>query len=162
MSFEINDNLLALIYLVGFGILWVGFMTLLAKVTGWSRLYAQLGSHASPQIIGGKQKTYRFVSGYINKTQYKNFLKVITTPYCLSVKAFFPFNIGHKPLVIPWDKISSIREDRTIFYNSAIVKLISPLNDELKLPKKIFLNNEHLPERLSISPTINLHENPYQ
>jgi hypothetical protein len=162
MGFEISNNVIGLIYVVSFIFLWIGFLNLLAKITGWSRLYIELGSHDNPQIIGGQNRTYRFVSGYINRSQYKNFLKVITTPYSLTVKAFFPFSFSHKPLIIPWEKINSIREEKTIFYNTACVKLTAPLNDELKLPKKIFLNNPHLPERLSITPIIDQHENPYK
>jgi hypothetical protein len=148
MDFEINKNLMAVIIFGGFALLWIGFLTLLGKATGWAQLYTQLGSHDSPQIIGGQKKVYRFVSGYVNKSHYKNFLKVITTPYSLSIIAYFPYSFGHKTLIIPWEKINFIKEEKTIFYNTAILKLKAPINTELKLPKGIFVHNEHVPARL--------------
>lgn len=149
MNFEINQQIFSLIIFGGFILLWISFLTLLSKVTGWSSLAEQLPWHNNTsQMQGGSNTKFKFLYGTFNKTQYKNCLTVVTNQYCLTLKVGFPFSFGHKPLVIPWEKIKSLKSDKSMFRHWMNLSLVSPLKADIALPEKIFLNNPHVPERL--------------
>ena len=162
MSYEILDILIVLAPFLFFILIWIGSLQLVSFISGWKRLYSQLGSHATPQVIGESSQTFRFQSGKFNKANYKNCLSVNTTRYALILKLFYPFSFGHKPLVIPWAKVQSITAEKLFFYRFVRLKLIAPFNAEIILPEKIFLNNSHLPGNLSLTSSSKTHENPYQ
>lgn len=143
-------------------LIWPSILILIAKFSGWQELYRALGSHASPQVIGSTSKNFRFVTGALNKTRYKNCLTVKTSRYALMLRVFPLLGIGHKPLVIPWEKIASITPQKRFLLRTVQIKLKTPLKASIELPESLFVNNSHLPNHLALHNSDQRHENPYQ
>ena len=152
-----------------FPVIWIAVVSLVATASGWRKLYQDLGAHSDPQVIGESSKVFRFPTIRFNRTNYKNSITINTTRYALIMKVFFPFRLGHKPLVIPWDRVESLTPEQFFFVRYVKIKLTPPLKAEILVPEAVFINNSHVPSRLSFTQahepaasSSQNYKNPYQ
>jgi hypothetical protein len=84
--------------------MWIFVMHILAKKSGWKKLADHYSKNYAPPL------TSKFLrgSGYIGNVSYNGVLKVCVDTLGIYLKMMFPFNIGHKPLLIPWHDVEDL------------------------------------------------------
>ena len=54
---------------------------------------------------------------------YRNVLTARFAPEGIHVQSGFPFNFGHRPILLPWQCLQAAQVDRTLFGKRLVVKL---------------------------------------
>lgn len=112
-------------FFVFFVAMWVFVSFKLGKDSGWKNL----AKYFSAAYADPKNSKFVSGSGYIGTVSHNGMLKVCADEAGFYIKAMFPFNFGHKPLLIPWDEMSYLKLEKALTSNKApdFVKSIAAL-----------------------------------
>lgn len=146
-------------FIAFFVAVWVGVMTLAGRHSHWYRLSKELRRESGMSPLGGDKTTFRFLSGRLGWSRFKNCVTVQTSRQGLSLKLIKIFSFGHPPIFIPWQSILSITQEGLFFIPHARVALNDSKYTVLELPSKVFEDNPHVPAQLQ--GAVKETENPY-
>ena len=90
---------IALAFVVVFSILWSAVVYGFSHVSGWKNLASQ---YATPPLHEG---FYTNVSGRVGLASYNNLLRIAFTEKGLYLHIMPFFQVGHKPLLLPWHQL---------------------------------------------------------
>ena len=82
----------------------------LGKDSGWKNLATVFAEN----YVGPSNSKFVTGSGYIGNISHNGMLKVSADEVGFYIKAMFPFSFGHKPLQIPWNEISCLKEEKAL------------------------------------------------
>jgi hypothetical protein len=82
--------------------MWVMVSWLIAMIGGWSRLAGHY--RASSDFLG---QTWNMCSGRMGISNYNGVLTIGANSNGLHLAVLLPFRVGHPPLFIPWEEIST-------------------------------------------------------
>ncbi len=82
----------------------------MGKDSGWM----DLSDHFSRNYVTPKNSKFIRGNGYIGNISHNGILRVYVDELGIYLKVIFFFNIGHKPLMIPWEKISYLQPEQTL------------------------------------------------
>lgn len=95
---------------------------LLGRLGGWDRLARRYRAPAGRRPREGQ---FEFIgSGAFGLGQYNGCLMAGATPVGLYLAMWFPFRVGHPPLLIPWEAIRNA-ETRRVFWSQRLILRIS-------------------------------------
>ncbi len=105
---------------------------------GWTDLAAKY--ETSPEFIGTK---IGLISANINSANYKNSLILKYNDEGIFLRPIFLFRLFHKPILIPWQEIKSIRTKKNFFssYNELLIG--SPYVATITISNSIFQRLEY-------------------
>ncbi|QDU78141.1 hypothetical protein Pan97_52230 [Bremerella volcania] len=107
-------------------------LLLLASLGDWRRLAKSFHARHKPD-----GKTFHFRSAAVGMVSYGNILTVCISAEGLYLAVFFPFRPMHPPLLIPWEKITAVREKNTFSQRRYRLSIGSPEWASLTLPEDI-------------------------
>ena len=87
---------------------------------GWApfaRSYASVVKPSGPAFMASQAS---FGHGF---DSYRNVLRVSFMPEGIHVRAIFPFQLGHRPLLLPWQGLESAELERTLFGQRLLIKV---------------------------------------
>ena len=117
-----------------FGALWCGVLFLLSRVSGWSRLADTYGRGETP--TGAQALAWQ--SGMVGFVSYRNCLHLRATPAGLWLSLAWPLNVGHRPLLIPWNAMHERRETKFLWHRATQVEVGQGKRVRLRLPPEVF------------------------
>jgi hypothetical protein len=97
-------------FFVFFIFMWVFVAFQLAKDSGWKMLAEKYSLH----YIEPTFSKFSTGSGYIGKTSHNGILKICVDNSGLYLKTMFPFNFGHKPMLIPWSDVAELTDEKAL------------------------------------------------
>lgn len=126
--------------------MWV-FITFLISKGGWSKLAGKFQIEKPPIA-----KSLGLISGYINKTRYKNALILKYNDEGIFLSVLFLFRLFHPPLFIPWEEIKGTEESKVLLFKFRTLKIGDPVIARIKLNENTFQKlkdalEKHLSER---------------
>ncbi len=100
-------------FIIWFSSLWVAILSLLSFVGGWNRL-SRLYPLKSTDNIGHPER-FSMSSMKMGFVNYRSCLNISFTETGLIIEAMKIFSIMHKPLFIPYNKISGTQSGKFFF-----------------------------------------------
>ena len=126
------EDLVAIIPFLGFVVLWCGILKLVGKIGPWYQLAQQF--HAIGEPMG---TTYRFQSlRFGMKAKYNGVITAIVSPRGLYLRPWFMFRIGHPPILIPWQAVTSLKEGQFILPYGRLT-IGPPVNVEMTIGSRL-------------------------
>lgn len=122
-----------------FGLLIVAGVALAAGLVaakslfGWRRLAARYRTAEPP----GPGASFRYVSGWVGSSRYRNGLMLHVQPDGLRLSVLATFRPGHPPLLIPWGEISGVRRLDLLGWASVDLTVGAPTIATLQLPERV-------------------------
>lgn len=120
-----QTSLVALIvpaFVVCFGLLWSAIVFLSARMSGWASLARHYPGAQPP--VGQSWHWTSAQFGFF--ASYRNVLTIVVSPLGLYLRPVVIFRIGHEPLLIPWNAISSGRRTNLFFTQAYRVEVRDP------------------------------------
>ncbi len=111
---------------------WCLIVLLLSWVGGWRRLAEKYATDKEPSGTA-----FRGITGAVGTVSYKHCLIAHVAPQGLFLSVPFFFRIGHKPLLIPWSAIHSLKPFTFLFHHSMRFEVGTPTIATLRLPPKV-------------------------
>jgi hypothetical protein len=124
------------VFLILFPFLFVGmwcFASMVISLIGWFWLGRKFAASGPPS--GTK---FGMQSAKIGLVSYSNCLTIHTSPSGIHLATWFPWRIGHRPLLIPWDALRNPKPRRFLWIETVEVDVGSPRIETIRLPKKVF------------------------
>jgi hypothetical protein len=102
-------------------LMWLGISLLLAFLSGWFSLAKRF---RNTQKLTGDN--LRFVSALMGSpgwipVNYRSCLFITITDPGFKLSVFFPFQLFHPPLFIPWQQVKSVASQSGLFSDNAVV-----------------------------------------
>ena len=111
--------------------LWVVVGFALSRIGKWHSLARRFRAAEKPN-----GKAFAFKSGQIGVVSYGNCLNVTLAKEGLHLSVFFPFRIGHPPLLLPWTEVSRVEKKKTLWWEYVVVTIGDPEVGMIALPEK--------------------------
>ena len=100
---------------------WTAVVFLISRM-GWAGFARRYATAVQPAARGFRA---RHASFGFPLAGYNNVVYVTFTPEGIYARATFPFNAGHRPLLLPWQSLASAEIRRTFLFNGLAVKLLT-------------------------------------
>jgi hypothetical protein len=99
--------------------IWVVVVFLISR-TGWAGFARRYATTVKPASRGffARHASFGFPLGGYNNVVYVTFM-----PEGMHARATIPFNIGHRPLLLPWQSVASVSRKRMFFIDGLLVRL---------------------------------------
>jgi hypothetical protein len=108
-----------LLVLLGVAGFYLGLMWLLSRAFGWSTLARHYATDREPP---GDRRSWEGIRlGRIGF--YNGCLVIVSSDQGLYLRVFRPFAFGHRPLLIPWDRIHHLREGRILGQDATFLEV---------------------------------------
>lgn len=123
-------------FAVMFVALWCGIALGLSYIGGWGGLASV---YRAQRAFEGRRRSFQ--SGNVGITRYRSALTVGANPEGLHLSVLFFFRVGHPPLFVPWEDVTTTLSKGTYYGDvelrfrnapSTYVILPQPLVDQLK------------------------------
>ncbi|QDT10615.1 hypothetical protein [Planctomycetes bacterium K23_9] len=115
---------------------WSLVVSLLARLSGWSRL-AQHYRDDGTRDSGEPGESFGMRTGRVGIVNYNGCLMLRICPSGLRLAVLFPFRMGHPPLFIPWEEFRNVSEQKGLFISSMVASIGDPVITKLTLPAVI-------------------------
>ena len=99
-------------FIIWFSSIWIAVLSLLSFIGGWKKL-SRLYPASSSDINAGSKK-YKMSSIKMGFASYRSCVHIGFTERGISLEVMKIFSIMHKPLFIPFDKISEVQKGKFI------------------------------------------------
>lgn len=112
--------------------LWI-LVTFIFSKLGWAALAAnyQFDGVFTGQRIG-------IISGSINGINYKNSLILMYNDEGLYLKTIFLFRLFHKPVLVPWKEIKTVRDKSMLLFSVKELMVGDPHVARISIPEGVF------------------------
>ncbi|MEP0943225.1 MAG: hypothetical protein ABJH63_00755 [Rhizobiaceae bacterium] len=109
-------------FVVVFGLIWTGVLTLLARMGGWHGLAHEFP--ATGRVQGANSKLHRWCSARLSLfVNYNNCLTMIVSDRGLYMRTNIFLRFAHRPLLIPREAIIEFSPGTSIIFSSTKIKL---------------------------------------
>jgi hypothetical protein len=98
---------------------WTSVCFLISRL-GWAPFARSYASSVTPSGPAFSASHASFGHGF---DSYRNVLRVSFMPQGIHVRTIFPFQIGHRPMLLPWQGLVSAEVKRTLFGQRLLIKV---------------------------------------
>ena len=114
-------------------VLWIPILLLTSRIGGWSRLAEYYQFHS--EFVGQKWRPWlRYV--YLGSAKYGNTLTIGANYHGLYLEMSPLFQVGHPPLLIPWNDITTA-EYRGLMFSYLDFTFAKAPSVRLRVPRKL-------------------------
>jgi len=118
-------------FVVLFPLLWVGVVTLISRIAGWSRLAAD---HGRPS--GEPDVRFRLCSGKLGWANYNGVLNLAAGPGGLDLSTMWLFGAGHTPFRVSWKDLE-IRRESGFLFDTAVLEFRRSPGTRLQISRRL-------------------------